>query len=201
MMVTILVTINYSNQQIIESKKSTKEHIGTLENTTSKQIEALKNTTAQQIEAIKDATQNHINRIEEFDKKSKDALLSALISEYKENLHQMKTILEGEDKYIDMTKNLIPISTFPSEAYQANLNNATIADDILLNEIVRVYTAFNLYTGYLEAAKMMRSDKIAKVNNIKSLITAIKSNFVKTTEVYQKIIDYKKRQKELDFNK
>ena len=157
------------------------------------QINTIKNATSAQIDAIKAATQNHINLLEEFERKSRDTLLCALILEYKENLHQMKYILEHEKEWCDLKNTKAPMSIFSCEAYQANLNRGTIDDVSWIDVLVRVYTSFKLYQSYVDAVKNNIADGnfTAKVDNLNTLMEHIRHNLDDTVRFQEVIIEYK----------
>lgn len=183
----VMITLNilmlfFMVQTILENNRSSMA-----------QIKAIDVSTTKQIEAIKTVTQNHINALEEFERKSKDALLSALILEYKENVHQMQYILEQEKIWIDPKNTDAPMSIFSCEAYQANLNKGTIDDADWIDVLVRVYTSFKLYQSYVDAVKInINSGNItAKVANLNTLMKHIRHNLNDTIRFQKEMLNYK----------
>lgn len=87
MIVAVLVTIKYSNQQIVENKKSTDA-----------QIEKMQ----EQIEAIKNVAQDHINKTEELKRQHRSeeftASLKVLDTELEYNLSMLNKIRNNIDK-------------------------------------------------------------------------------------------------------
>lgn len=156
------------------------------------QIRAIKVSTMEQIGAIKTATQDHINKIEQFDKRSKGALLDALIVEYSDNLVNINDILKHEKEYCDETeKGRIAYNIFINEAFKANLINATIDNSELLHKIVRVYMILQFYQVRMESARTPNLNSNARVENFNIIIKSIKDNLERFKLLKEEIIQYK----------
>jgi len=149
-----------------------------------RQLIVSKEDTLCQIEALRNSTREHINKIEEFEKKSKEALLVALILEYKENIRNMNEIVSKEAEYVDETKSSVPNNKFSFEAYQANLNNATIDSATLLDKIVQIYNYFKLSQSFMDLAKTSNISNEARVENLRRAINMMKDN----RDLFKKIL-------------
>ncbi|MDD5130758.1 MAG: hypothetical protein PHS66_06925 [Candidatus Omnitrophica bacterium] len=146
----------------------------------------------EQINSIKNSTQVYINKTEEFNTMTKDALMSALLLEYKDNLRQAQEIVDSENLYIQQTSDSFPFNVFSHEAYQANLNNATFNDPVLLEKIVQAYAAFKLFQNFLDSSKLPQMTKEYRRSNIAKLIKMIKENLTVFLAIEQEIISYRK---------
>lgn len=157
------------------------------------QILTIKDTTMRQIKTIKRATQNHIDKIEETTKRSKKALLSAFLLEYKENHRNIKEIISYEKQYADNTEQgKIPQNIFSFEAYQANLNNVTIDNPELLDKIVQVYSGLKLFQSFIAMAKAPMLSRSSCADYLRTAIDMMKENLIQIENIYEEILEYKK---------
>lgn len=146
----------------------------------------------EQIEGIKESTQTYINKTEEFNKKTKSALMSALLLEYKENIRLVRDIVDDSNLYIDQASLYSPSIAFSFESYQANLNNATIDNYALLDQIVKVYSSFRIFQGIFEINKLPHQTKEFREENIKKVIENMRVNLNEYTKIEQEIASYRK---------
>lgn len=149
------------------------------------------NWSKEQTRTLKSSTQNYINTMQEFNTKSKVALLSALVLEHKSNIRIMKDIVAREKEYTDMNSDAICLSKFSTEAYQANLFNATIDDSTLLNEIVQLYSVIKTLQNSLDKINLSTL-RTTKIENAREVIKNIKENEKQMEETLNKIIQYNK---------
>ncbi|MCX5698184.1 MAG: hypothetical protein NTX01_00575 [Candidatus Omnitrophica bacterium] len=141
------------------------------------QINTIKNATVDQINAIKMATQNYIDKNEEFNKNKRKALLSALLLEFKENIRWVKDTIVLENELTDESiSGRVALAVFSSEAYQANLQNATIDDAKLLDRLVQVYSAFKLFQNFLDTANKPMISSQSRAQTLSGLIKQLKEN-------------------------
>lgn len=158
---------------------------------TRRQIDAVKYATLEQIATIEKTTREHLDNIENADKQRKSALLSALLLEYKENIRNIEEIVGNEEMYVDPTdKGGIPHNKFSFEAYQANLNNATIDDNVLIDKIVQVYSGLKLWQAFLDMAKTSMLSKESRVKTLRNAIIQMKENLNKLKETQAEIKVY-----------
>ncbi len=146
----------------------------------------------EEIKSIKESTQTYINKTEEFNKRTKSALLSALLLEYKENIRLVKEVIAERDLYINQASENTPLTVFSFETYQANLNNATIDNPALLDPIVKIYSSFKLFQSYFEANKLPHQTKEFRAQNMKKVIENMEANLSEYAKIEQEIISYKK---------
>ncbi len=146
----------------------------------------------EEIKSIKESTQSYINKTEEFNKKTKSALLSALLLEFKENIRLVRDTVADRDLYINQAAAYSPSIAFSFETYQANLNNATIDNYELLDQIVKVYSSFRIFQGIFEINKLPHQTKEFREKNIKKVIENMEVNLNEYTKIEQEIASYKK---------
>jgi len=154
-------------------------------------MKALRETTTEQITAIRDASQDYIENIEYSDRRRKEALLSALLVEYKENLRIVKDIIKKEEIYTDEKGRMIPYDIFSYEAYDANLNNGTIKDPALLDEVVKIYQVTKLYQRFLDTGMISNVSRDSVIKSLGKAINTMKANLSLTEQIQAKIEKYK----------
>ena len=158
-----------------------------------KQISAIKSTTTEQVNAIKNAAQSYIDTMQKFDKDSKKALLSALLLEYESNLGFIKQFISKEKLYADEKGTSVSVHEFSFEAYQANLNNATIDDSSLLNKMVAIYGTLKVEQNRIDLAALPGIPRCDRVASLKKAIKEMKNAMPHFEALREDISKYKER--------
>lgn len=145
------------------------------EKSSTAQIKTIKDATMDEIKAIKNATQDYISKLENQDKTTKSSLLSAMIIEYNNNILIMNDILKNEAAYTNTNegKQYVGQYRFSYEALQANLNNGTISDSVLLDKVLKIYSITRFIQNYIDDARSPEISNIGRANSYKDAIKKI----------------------------
>jgi hypothetical protein len=157
------------------------------------QINAIKLATLEHIGAIKNSTQAYIDNFKDEERRRKDALLSALILEYTENIRWVNDTIGKEKELTDEGKDgKVALAVFSDEAYQANLQNATIDNPTLLDKIVQLYSAFKLFQNFLDTANKPFISSASRAKTLGNLIRQMKENLDNIMALREEIINYRR---------
>ena len=175
MLVMMFVTILVSNQSSLD------------------QIATIKASTVEQIKTIQSTTQRHLDSVDRINKESKKALLSALILELKNNLRSMEEMIAKESVYTDSSgKGMVALNIFSFEAYQANLDNATIDDPILIDKMVQTYGGLKLIQRFIDAADKPMVPRQYQADTLGRAIKQMKDNFETLKTFIGEVVEYNK---------
>lgn len=156
--ILIILIINIS-----ENNQAFKGYIDRLETNTDNQLVQGKVSTEAKIQAILSAsedqiddhrknTEQYLEFLAKSEKERKRALLIALINECANNLNAINHLSEmATDQVEERWK--FPQITFSYEAYQANLNNATIETAELVIHMVDVYCNLKIIQNFIDNAR------------------------------------------------
>ncbi|MFH2139152.1 MAG: hypothetical protein ABII88_11710 [Candidatus Omnitrophota bacterium] len=195
-LVMLILTLNENNSAF-------KGYIEKLENTTSRQISFEKDSASEKISTIEEVTEakieahqrsikEYLATLREVELNRKRALLIALVNECSNNLDAIRHLDKMQEKELE-ERWTFPQITFSYEAYQANMNNATIDKFELMDGIVDIYCNLKIIQNFIDNARNPVFTIEARRAYLRQAVrngAALKEQFEKTVK---SIEDFKKK--------
>ncbi len=188
MVLTILIIITYSNQQIIENQKSTKEYIEALKTTTQERIsEAKKITDSQllkmdeQIKTIQNETNRQIRIEEKWTNIKRKQLIESLIEEIKQN----QSIYSRLEKDLEEDPVKSNFQNFITVSLEKCLSDSPIDNEEINHHILGLYYWIKVHDNKLTAS---RTPSITS-ESLKGILGAVVKNYKGNEKSYTGLVN------------